>query len=318
VPLAIGAVAVIAAAWIVMMNPGRHQADPGEAVAIRAELGKVSFRLARRDPIFGIGLGEFQRASKAEIDPALIQRFPISARGENAHNNFLQILVELGVLGLVGFLWLPAVAIRAAARAVADDRRPNVQHAIVAFAGGALAFLVSCLAGHPLLTPQVLVAFLLVVGTMVGLNGVLPDQSQRRRAGFAVGLALLFAAVASPWRVERQIAALTSDGASIGVSPAAGEADGVRYRVIDGRARFWLPGVTQVVELPLRLPNGGACEVVLDVNGRRANVVRLTADNWNVVRLPLGPGSAARARRVDVTASPPDCRLLVGPVGRRK
>ena len=98
---------------------------------------------------------------------------------------------------------------------------------------------------------------------------------------------------------------------------AAGEIDGIRYRVIQGHARYWVPGSAQAVELPLRLPEGGACEVALDVNDQRANVVRPTADKWSVAELPMGPGSARRARRLDVTVSPSDCRVLVGPLGRR-
>ncbi|HET9368625.1 MAG TPA: O-antigen ligase family protein [Vicinamibacterales bacterium] len=318
IPLAIGAAAVVLAALMVMVNPGRQQAGAGEAVAIRAELAKVGVRLALREPLFGLGLGGFHRASVSEIDAGLMKRFPTSARGENAHNNFVQILVELGAFGLVTFLWLIAAALRTPTGTPANAIDAVGSIGSTAFAGGVAAFLVSCLAGHPLLTPQVLIGFLLVVGTIVGLGGPMRrDLSSRRTSGTALGIALLFAAVATPWRIDRRIAALTTDGASIGVSPAGGEMDGIRYRVVQGKARYWVPGSVQAVELPLRLPEGGACDVALDVNDRRANVVRPTADKWSVAELPMGPGSARRARRLDLTVSPGDCRVLVGPLGRR-
>ena len=185
--------AVILAA-LVAVGFGRAQsAEP--AMRFRADMAQVSFRLAARNPLFGLGLDEFHPASVSVITPEAISRFPPAARGENAHNNFLQILVELGAIGLVTFIWLLTRPTLAFARALREGRATPWG---IGLAGGLLAFVLTCLAGHPLMVPQIAPAFFLVLGLFAAsVPSPASDRADRRsRLLGAVALALLGAALA--------------------------------------------------------------------------------------------------------------------------
>ena len=90
------ACAVGALAVVVLPNPlaGRNTSD---ALNMRVELARAAGRMIEVKPFFGIGIGQFYSRSGQFIHrpqgrPMYIQ--------ENAHNNFLQIGGELGLVGL--------------------------------------------------------------------------------------------------------------------------------------------------------------------------------------------------------------------------
>src|SRR6185436_1236366 len=113
------------------------------------------------------------------ISPRLVALFPATAVGENAHNNFIQILAELGSFGLAGFLWLVAaflfaarkgvdrVEVRQAPEAAGPETGADWTAAQLGLSGGVVAFLLSCLVSHPLLNTEVFWLFLLVTGVAV-------------------------------------------------------------------------------------------------------------------------------------------------------
>jgi hypothetical protein len=191
-----GAVATLAGAaalaLLIAIGFGRSQAaEP--AMRFRLDMALVSARLAARHPIFGIGLDEFQAASVPLMTPEAIVRFPPAARGENAHNNFLQILVELGAAGLAAFLWLVFGPGLAFARAL---RGSLVSSESAGLAGGVCAFLLSCLAGHPLMVPQAALPFFLALGLLAAsLPAVATRRGSMERRVAAVAIAAIAVAL---------------------------------------------------------------------------------------------------------------------------
>jgi len=144
-------------------------------------MAKVALAIAVRHPVLGVGLGNFQTASVAFIPPDVVAYFPPAAVGENAHNNFLQVLAELGVPGLAAFIWLLASPLRAGWRAV---RSGHGAPELVGLAAGIGAFLLTCLTGHPLLSGPVTVVFFLCLGLLSGLSGgTRPIPVTARREG---------------------------------------------------------------------------------------------------------------------------------------
>lgn len=80
----------------------------------RIDLWTVAERMVRAHPLEGVGAGNFQASSiHYLLQPGLIQRddFIISASPKVAHNTYLQILAETGVVGETLFLAILAFAL---------------------------------------------------------------------------------------------------------------------------------------------------------------------------------------------------------------
>jgi O-antigen ligase len=163
----VGLSAAVVLASVVLAPPAHEpQASAGYATRVRVDMAKVALAMSAAHPVFGVGLGHFQRESVRFIPPGVVAYFPPAAAGENAHNNFLQMLAELGVPGLAAFLGLIWAPLRANWRTM---RRGRASHESIALAAGVTAFLVTCLAGHPLLSAYSTIAFVLALGIVLGL-----------------------------------------------------------------------------------------------------------------------------------------------------
>jgi len=91
----------------------------------------MSLRIAFVHPVLGLGFGRYrQRAAP------YYERHPLADRRSHAHNNFLQIAAEAGLVGLAAFTLLFATMLRFGFEAVRRCRDPNL-HAIAL--GGCLA-----------------------------------------------------------------------------------------------------------------------------------------------------------------------------------
>ena len=143
----------------------RPRATPEKAMNIRVELAMAGIRMAADHPWRGVGLGEFSRYSPQYISQSLIGQFPAAVYGENAHNQFIQILAELGVIGLVVYVWYWIRVLGPAVRTL----RTGESHAwLAAGTAGLCAFHLSALLGHPFLTPYVLFFVFVSAGVVAG------------------------------------------------------------------------------------------------------------------------------------------------------
>ena len=99
--------------------------------------------------------------------PELLRIFP-RAGSENAHNNFLQILAELG---LVGFA-IDRLAARARGHACEGvPARRSRRSPSLGNRGGLAAFVLTWLAGHPLLLDEPAFTFWVMLGAAAGVAG---------------------------------------------------------------------------------------------------------------------------------------------------
>jgi O-antigen ligase len=158
--------------YLVMAPPARQpQATSAYAARVRVDMARVALTMARQHPLLGVGPGNFQTASRPFISPELAAMFPPAASGENAHNQFLQVLAELGVPGLVAFVAVLLTPFRSSWRAL-RPRGGSVEG--LALCAGTMALLISGLAGHPLLSPPVTLSFMLALGLTAGLTSAPP------------------------------------------------------------------------------------------------------------------------------------------------
>lgn len=112
----------------------------------RLPLWNAGFSMVGTAPLTGLGPGEYPRQLADHLPIPL----PDFMQHENAHNYFIQIAAEAGLIGLALFLVSVGLAVRAALHGSAYG---------VAAAAGTLAFFVASAGSHPLLVVQLQCVF---------------------------------------------------------------------------------------------------------------------------------------------------------------
>ena len=137
-------------------------------------------------PVFGQGPGTFYSKLGQYYRPGNEGWMP---RYENAHNYFVQVAAETGILGLAGFLWcVGTLMVSGFTRALITER-----HRTRLLAIGAGAYLFTALAQHPLVLSEQAFLFwgyLGILGACMRLNQAPPAASP-----------LLYSAHDSPYRL---------------------------------------------------------------------------------------------------------------------
>jgi O-antigen ligase len=133
------------------------RAHAPRATAIRMDFVTTTMAMVRAHPWLGVGIGQYHQRS-SEFMPESLRRV---YRAENAHNQFLQVLGELGIIGLAAFVTMVAVALGPAVQR-AIDRATDPQLAGLTTGVGSL--LVVSLGMHPLLISEVAMVFFLALG----------------------------------------------------------------------------------------------------------------------------------------------------------
>jgi O-antigen ligase len=110
-----------------------------------------------------VGPGQFRRVDTppgSDITDDIPSAYRHLVEEENAHNYYLQLAAEFGLPALFAFLlWLASVSTRAVRQGILgeeDDALARLRSGLAAGLGGVAAL---CLAGHPLLLPEIQATF---------------------------------------------------------------------------------------------------------------------------------------------------------------
>ena len=278
------------------------------AVALewRVQHGTTALRMFAAHPVFGAGVGRFYALSPEYASPDW-------GRRGNAHNNFLQILAELGLVGLALLAGLVGRVLWRTWRA-RDVLRSDPLAACLA--GGVLAYVLTWFAGHPLLVFEAAAPFWLALGLLAGMtaprapemgpgpishvdlnnafvietgmrNGAWPHFLRRRAVVWLLALGIALSVIP---RARAEIRQDDLSGAAMGCSAVHRDARDIRFRWMAKRAQLFVPATAREVVVPLRSPAGPAT-VRLLVGGRV--VARLVVEGrWReaLVSLPAVEG----------------------------
>ena len=274
----------------------------------REQFTRTSLRMIGARPFFGVGEGQYYQASPLFLSPQLAWTYG----AENAHNFFLQLGGELGLVGLSLFvIWLGAPIARAA-RALACAPRDA---RLLGTAGGVTVFLITCVTGHPFLLGEVAYPFWLQFGLMTALagstllteaptSGATVRQGTPRRWLLATAAAAIAILLVSPVVTAR-----------VDVTPPASQAvdgfygwetleDGTRYRWTGLFASLFVPANVTRVEIPIRLPtaNRSIAPMGVEVMTSGANRGRTLVDStWTLVSIRLPDAvPPMRFKRIDL------------------
>jgi O-antigen ligase len=310
--------------------------DPRESVATvfkrRHIIWGAAIHLITVHPVTGAGLGQF---------PRLLASYPGSDGAENAHNYFLQVFAEAGGLGFAGLLTLLAaisVAMRGAIRG--DD--PATRRLALGLSLGVLAFVLTWLTGHPLLTlsNQLWFAAVLAVGLAAadagpqsrGDAGMAPTPTQAARALAHPAWIPVVVVITLAAAVPRAIAAAREGepraraAGVYGWEPAPpNEAwpEGTTFRWTRERAAVREPVRGRVMLLPVFMarPDIDSQPVVVDVKiaGLAVPSLTFTQNGWHVHAYDLAAllgeerWRSHRTVTVEFLVHPPVVPARVGP-----
>ncbi len=301
-----GAVLGVAALLLLVYAPMRaNQTSSSVAALVRVEMARTTARMLAASPVFGIGIGQFYQRSGEFSSPQLLEAFPRAVH-ENAHNNFLQVLAETGILGFGVFIWVLAAAMGSAWSFVRRESSSLVAWGCLT---GLVAFVLTWLAGHPLLTREPAYTFWLLLGTTAGGAALTPASGIASRPGggrtrlfIAAAAILLLASV--PFRSLAARAQADFEHLGIGLSEHwESSPDGVRYKSAVNAATIFVPAETGF-RFQLQAASATPERVELRLGGRLANVVTLLPERWTPVTMP------ARSERPDARYTRMDVRLI--------
>jgi O-antigen ligase len=133
----LAAVAFAAATSPELTQHARSMFDPGGINAGRVAIYRANLDIVADHPVLGLGFGRYRTAATPYY-----QRHPAADRRSHAHNTYLHLAAEAGLVGLAAFGLLFATALLRGARALrAGDRLAR------ATAAGAWAGIVGFLVG---------------------------------------------------------------------------------------------------------------------------------------------------------------------------
>ena len=270
---AVSVCAVVALLFVAMFPNKLFGPAVSTAVEIRLALAHITFQMLANEPLLGVGVGAYYEDSARWLLASPLASVYVR---ENAHNNALQVLAELGVTGLVMFVWLfwqAARRIHATTRYAGDVMYSGI-------VAGVIALGLTALAGHPLLTPEVSHAFWLMLGTAAGYDQTRAAPSRRTRYGLVLFIAIMIALL--PWRFRTEVASLDLEHVRYGTSEWISDAGG-RYQRFDRQATLFVAKNVAAVRIPIREP-AAAPGALLDVRFDGRVVNRLgTSPEWRQV-----------------------------------
>lgn len=145
-------------------------ANKNNTIGLRMALWKSALNMLRHHPLFGGGLGGFQRSLQPYEDPAYHESLIYP------HNLVLNFWSETGLLGLAAFVWLLAQMVRVAIRGLRRVDSPWSRAMAVGLLGMVVAFLVHGMVDVPYFKNDQSLAYWALLGIQLG---ALAGQSPR-------------------------------------------------------------------------------------------------------------------------------------------
>jgi O-antigen ligase len=253
------------------------------SLEMRGGFTRASMRMIEARPIFGVGAGRYYRLSRLVLPPSLAWFYG----QENAHDYFLQITAELGVAGVLVFVWLIAAILVQPLRCFTQNRG---EWSAAAFAAGAFAYILTAVSGHPFLVPEAAVPLWIVFGVFAGLRAGPTNPAWTWRVWpIAISAAILLTVPFRPGEPRLRVPP-GEDGFGAWQTDERGR----EFRETDGYASLFVEQNVRAIEIPMKVGTGGQAgsagslvEVV--VPGAFQREVRVGPD-WSTLFIDL-PGA---------------------------
>ncbi len=279
------------------------RADPG--ASFRQQFFATSFRMIADRPVLGLGVGRYYEESALFLSPEMAWTYAL----QNAHNYFLQVAAEIGLVGVSLLLAVLALVVFRAMRAI--SRSPGDMR-LLGCTTGVGVMLTTWLTGHPLLLPEVAFPFWILLGLLAGLSGsvLIATGELPRKPAAAVGTVqvalVVVVALVALWEIGfgRRPLQPSSSASVTGLEPWESDADGSRFRWTHEYASVFVPANATRVYIPVRQPADVPRLLPMPVDVEVGGVSRgrtLVGMDWAILNLELPPGRPLqRFKRIDL------------------
>ena len=162
----------------------------------------IAYEMLKAHPFVGVGLGDYkveflEYKARFKETPLGQQYNFYLPRAIQAHNDYVQLIAELGLIGLVALGIFAGTLIARAHRFVRSSEHPERRLWVVALGAGLVAFLTDALVSFPLHLPASELNLVLLISLLYTrpLLGPAPTVTLRSSAKIAVGVTALVLAV---------------------------------------------------------------------------------------------------------------------------
>jgi O-antigen ligase len=295
----VGVIVIVGAVRVVQI-----ERDPTyTASGFRQQFVMSSFRVIGTHPYLGIGPGRYFRDSPNFLTAQLAWAYG----SENAHNNFLEITTEAGIIGFFLYAtWFAGALILAFRGLVRTPRDWRFLGCVT----GVVAFLGTCLTGHPLLVPEVAMVFFfqLALAASLGGSALLNGVWNARRSEASVGqtdraarvipwraitaVGTILFAVLPAWTLEKPLVPVHLEEVDGMYYADGGLADDIPFRWTRKFASLYVDASTRAIELPLRSPLAGKTKepTLVEISSAGVTLANVpVGDKWTWVTVSIPP-----------------------------
>ena len=137
-----------------------HSEDLHNKVILRLYNWRSAIEIVKDHPFLGTGIGTF-----ATVYPGY--KFPQANEVHYAHNWYLQVASEMGILGLGALLWLLVTFIKGSIKTLKSEKERSQRALLAGLLAGALAFLFHNLVDMDAYVPGIALLWWAVIGLVM-------------------------------------------------------------------------------------------------------------------------------------------------------
>jgi O-antigen ligase len=190
----------------------------------------IAYEMLKEHPFVGVGLGDYrveflEYKARFKETPLGQQYNFYLPRAIQAHNDYVQLIAELGLMGLLAVGVFAITLIAGAHRFVRSSESPERRLGVVALAAGLVAFLTDALVSFPLHLPASELNLVVLIGLLYAHPrlGPTPTVTLSRRARYVVS------AIAVAFVLAVSIFAYRDWLADVSLDQGEAEMNSVRY-----------------------------------------------------------------------------------------
>lgn len=168
IPTVLGIAAIaVTAWWVAAAMDAPSTTGRSTTLRFRTYTWSYAWRMFREQPLTGHGQGGFAMLGDSYVGDDVLRDPPVfGSRIDNAHNEGLEILAELGVIGLLLALGVIGLTLRATMRTPGSDPVRADRTLVLGLVGGFVALCVEECVGNGLRVSELPLAFYTVLGLL--------------------------------------------------------------------------------------------------------------------------------------------------------